>query len=214
MGTQKQKKESWRQLKFGNVKSSKRSEDNSNTVNMTKPYRITDLERKDVKGICAASLEEILLKARTCFDIGCDPIRVVLEEDGTEILGDDYFQTLDFNTKLMILKNSETYPPANKPFAFVDEIDNISRVYRDPDPISTIKMLVNNPASIALISEEELEVVAEAESLDAGDFADISSKDLLYLQNACADQLENKQKLKNALAYIDLMEKVDQQIEQ
>ena len=154
------------------------------------------------------------ISARTCFDIGCDPIRVVLEEDGTEILGDDYFQTLDFNTKLMILKNSETYPPANKPFAFVDEIDNISRVYRDPDPISTIKMLVNNPASIALISEEELEVVAEAESLDAGDFADISSKDLLYLQNACADQLENKQKLKNALAYIDLMEKVDQQIEQ
>lgn len=38
-----------------------------------------------------------------------DPIKVVLESDGTEIDEDDYFETLEKNTLIMILKSDEKW---------------------------------------------------------------------------------------------------------
>lgn len=201
-------------------------------LNMSRPFRITDAQRKETKGICAATLDGVVKKsmytpiiyhfiyfkiqlflpflARKHFEIGTDAITIVLEEDGTELVDDEYLQTLDPNTKLMVLKAGETW---HQQFSFVDETDRSGGGSAIPDPVNVVKMLVKNPASIALLSEEELEVVVEAEDLNASQFWDLSSADLAFLQNACADQLDTKQQLKNALDFIGIVEKATKQTE-
>jgi len=177
---------------------------------MSRPFRITDAQRKETKGICAATLDGVVKKTRKHFEIGTDAITIVLEEDGTELVDDEYLQTLDPNTKLMVLKAGETW---HQQFSFVDETDRSGGGSAIPDPVNVVKMLVKNPASIALLSEEELEVVVEAEDLNASQFWDLSSADLAFLQNACADQLDTKQQLKNALDFIGIVEKATKQTE-
>jgi len=49
------------------------------------------------------------LIARTSFKIASEELRIVLYEDGTEIVDDDYLHTLDNNTMLMVLKNTEQW---------------------------------------------------------------------------------------------------------
>ena len=151
-----------------------------------------------------------IFPVRKHFEIEADPITIVLEEDGTELVDDDYLLTLDPNTKLMVLKNGEIW---RQQVAFIDETDRSGGVYTVPDPINVVEMLFKNPASIALLSEEELEVVAEADNLKSEQFRGFSSADLMFVQNACADQLEKKQRLKNALDYIDLIKRASEQAE-
>lgn len=40
-----------------------------------------------------------------------EPIKVVLESDGTEIDEEDYFDTLETNTLIMILKSDQKWSP-------------------------------------------------------------------------------------------------------
>lgn len=127
------------------------------------------------------------------------------------MVDDDYLQTLEPNTKLMVLKTGEVWHPQ---FIFVDETDRSRGGFTVPDPINVVRMLVKNPASIALLSEEELEVVVEADDLDAGQFHDLSSADLAFLQNACGEQLEKKKHLRNALDFIGLVRKATLETEQ
>ena len=47
--------------------------------------------------------------ARTSFKIASEELKIVLDEDGTEIVDDDYLHTLDNNTMLMVLKNTEQW---------------------------------------------------------------------------------------------------------
>lgn len=39
-------------------------------------------------------------------------VRILLEEDGTEIEDEDYFQTLDENTIFMVLTDKEKWTPS------------------------------------------------------------------------------------------------------
>jgi DNA fragmentation factor alpha subunit len=42
------------------------------------------------------------------------PVKVVLEQDGTEIDDDEYFNTMEKNTTLMILINGQKWVPPGK----------------------------------------------------------------------------------------------------
>lgn len=41
-------------------------------------------------------------------------MKVVLEQDGTEVDEEDYFSTLERNTSLMLLKTNEKWGPAGR----------------------------------------------------------------------------------------------------
>lgn len=42
-----------------------------------------------------------------------EPVKVVLESDGTEIDEEDYFETLESNTLIMILKSDQKWVPCD-----------------------------------------------------------------------------------------------------
>jgi len=64
------------------------------------------------KGMMASSLKELVQRARDKFSI--DPwveVYLVLEEDGTEVDDEEYFQTLPVNTRLMLLLKENLWSP-------------------------------------------------------------------------------------------------------
>ena len=77
-----------------------------------KPYKVLDRTRSVKKGVMASSLEEFITSAQRKLCYSPDTaVVVVLEEDGTEVDEDDYFQTLDPNTCLMLLHAGDRWSP-------------------------------------------------------------------------------------------------------
>ena len=79
-----------------------------------KPYKVMDRTRRVKMGLVASSLEELTLTSRRKLDYpGDKEVVVVLEEDGTVVDEEDYFQTLEFNTCLMLLHPGERWSPSS-----------------------------------------------------------------------------------------------------
>ena len=77
-----------------------------------KPYKVLDRTRSVKKGVMASTLEEFITTAQRKLCYSPDTAVVaVLEEDGTEVDEDDYFQTLDPNTCLMLLHAGDRWSP-------------------------------------------------------------------------------------------------------
>ena len=69
-----------------------------------RPYKVTDRLRQIRKGIVANSLNDLRQKAMEKFGYVEDQeVYLVLEEDGTELDDEEYFQSLPDNSRLMLL---------------------------------------------------------------------------------------------------------------
>lgn len=75
-----------------------------------KPFRVTNAERSVKKGIMAESLEDLLGKVCDSLDSPCVSV-LVLDEDGTGIDTEEFFQTLPDNAVLMILEEGQKWTP-------------------------------------------------------------------------------------------------------
>jgi len=74
---------------------------------------ITDIFRKVEKFITSRNLEELLFLGKNALGYSDDEVvYAVLEEDGTEIDEDEYFQLLPEKTTLMILSGHENWSPS------------------------------------------------------------------------------------------------------
>ena len=59
--------------------------------------------------------EEFLRKGRDKLCVGVvEPVRVVLETDGTQVEDGEYFQTLPENTIFIVLRPGEVWAPAGE----------------------------------------------------------------------------------------------------
>ena len=77
-----------------------------------KPYKVMDRTRSVKKGVMASSLEDFVMSSKRKLAYPGDrDVSVVLEEDGTEVDDNDYFQTLEPNTCLMLLYSGERWSP-------------------------------------------------------------------------------------------------------
>ena len=144
--------------------------------------------------------------ARTLFNLGSENIQIVLEEDGTEVLDDDYLMFLENNTKLMILPSNNHWNP---PIPAFDETDcPAGGTENSYNPVKILQKLVRSPGSIALLSEEELDVVS---SFTSHQNIGIPQTEVEYLISACQRELEQKKKIKDALDLVDLYQRAKQQ---
>lgn len=142
-----------------------------------------------------------MLTARKLFGAGSDELKIVLEEDGTEIIEDDYLLMLENNTKLMVLKNIEQWAA---PFLTSCDETDTSLATRQQNPVKILQKLFRSPGSIALLSEEELEVVV---SLSQRQNIGIPESEVEYLKDACERELEQKRRVRDALDQFELYQK-------
>ncbi|XP_027719569.1 cell death activator CIDE-3 isoform X2 [Vombatus ursinus] len=75
------------------------------------PYRVSNADRSVRKGIMAGSLLDLSHKVQEALSV-VDSFSLVLEEDGTIIETEEYFQTLNEDTVLMVLEKGQKWRPA------------------------------------------------------------------------------------------------------
>ncbi|KGL81853.1 Cell death activator CIDE-A, partial [Tinamus guttatus] len=74
-----------------------------------RPFRVSNASRSSRKGIMASSLQELISKTLDAFFISAGIVTLVLEEDGTVVETEEFFQSLDDNTHFMILEKGQKW---------------------------------------------------------------------------------------------------------
>ncbi|CAH0555985.1 unnamed protein product [Brassicogethes aeneus] len=78
-----------------------------------RPFKLWDGRRSVRKGLVVGTLEELLQRGRDKLGLpNAESVRVVLENDGTQVDDADYFRTLPANTVLLLLRPGERWLPA------------------------------------------------------------------------------------------------------
>ncbi|MEQ2282734.1 hypothetical protein AMECASPLE_003933 [Ameca splendens] len=75
-----------------------------------KPFRVTNADRSAKKGIMAETLLDLMNKVSDSFSLRCIST-LVLDEDGTDVETEEFFQTLQENTVLMVLEKGQKWTP-------------------------------------------------------------------------------------------------------
>uniref|UniRef100_A0A3B3WJU5 CIDE-N domain-containing protein n=1 Tax=Poecilia mexicana TaxID=48701 RepID=A0A3B3WJU5_9TELE len=73
-----------------------------------KPFRVTNVDRSVKKGIMAETLLDLTNKVSDSFSLQCVSA-LVLDEDGTGVETEEFFQTLPENTVLMVLEKEQKW---------------------------------------------------------------------------------------------------------
>ncbi|CAD7675062.1 unnamed protein product [Nyctereutes procyonoides] len=76
-----------------------------------RPFRVSNHDRSSRRGVMADSLKELLSKTLEALVITSRLVTLVLEEDGTVVDTEDFFQTLGDNTHFMILEEGQKWTP-------------------------------------------------------------------------------------------------------
>ncbi|XP_050304783.1 uncharacterized protein LOC126742218 isoform X3 [Anthonomus grandis grandis] len=78
-----------------------------------RPFKLWDGQRSVRKGLVVGSLEELVARGRDKLGVAAqDPVRLVLEADGTQVEDAEYFRTLPPNSVLLLLRPGERWLPA------------------------------------------------------------------------------------------------------
>ncbi|KAM9859962.1 lipid transferase CIDEC-like [Aulostomus maculatus] len=75
-----------------------------------KPFRVTNAERSMKKGIMADALEDLIDRVGDSLSVLCVS-DLVLDEDGTSVDTEEFFQTLPENTVFMVLEEGQKWTP-------------------------------------------------------------------------------------------------------
>ncbi|XP_073853250.1 lipid transferase CIDEB isoform X2 [Macaca fascicularis] len=76
-----------------------------------RPFRVCNHKRTIRKGLTAATRQELLAKALETLLLN-GVLTLVLEEDGTAVDSEDFFQLLEDDTCLMVLESGQSWSPA------------------------------------------------------------------------------------------------------
>ena len=76
-----------------------------------RPFRVCDHKRTTRKGLTAATRQELLDKATEALLLS-GMLTLVLEEDGTAVESEDFFQLLEDDTCLMVLECGQSWSPS------------------------------------------------------------------------------------------------------
>uniref|UniRef100_A0AAV2M2N9 CIDE-N domain-containing protein n=1 Tax=Knipowitschia caucasica TaxID=637954 RepID=A0AAV2M2N9_KNICA len=102
-----------------------------------KPFRVSNADRSLKKGFTAHALDELLYKVKDSLNVSPES-SLVLEEDGTEIDSEDFFQTLPVNSVLMVVDKGEKWTPLLiRSCEFSEERTDVAKL--------TIDLYKNNP---------------------------------------------------------------------
>jgi len=168
-----------------------------------KPYKVMDRTRSVKKGVMAASLEEFVGRGKEKLGYSTNTeVYAVLEEDGTEVDEDDYFQTLLNNTTLMLLYVGDRWSPFCPPDAPDCRDNTTGRL------IALLTRLEAEPGSIALLAEVDLELLAEMDcSALPPTFPRFDPEFLSQLQAAADKHLFEKSQIRDTLGLLKIYHK-------
>ncbi|XP_074529786.1 cell death activator CIDE-3 [Halichoeres trimaculatus] len=109
-----------------------------------KPFRVTNADRSVKKGIMADTLEDLMNKASDSFSVPCVSA-LLLDEDGTGVDTEEFFQTLPDNAVLMVLEKGQKWTPDTNS-SFRDQLSQYKQQQQRTDVAKlTFDLYKNNP---------------------------------------------------------------------
>ncbi|XP_060100012.1 lipid transferase CIDEA isoform X2 [Heteronotia binoei] len=76
-----------------------------------RPFRVCNHNRSSRRGVVASNLQELVSKTLDALMITAGLVTLVLEEDGTVVDTEDFFQSLGDNTHFMLLERGQKWKP-------------------------------------------------------------------------------------------------------
>uniref|UniRef100_A0A8D0BHU1 Cell death inducing DFFA like effector a n=1 Tax=Salvator merianae TaxID=96440 RepID=A0A8D0BHU1_SALMN len=76
-----------------------------------RPFRVCNHDRSNRRGVVANNLQDLISKTLDALMIASELITLVLEEDGTVVDTEDFFQSLEDNTHFMLLEKGQKWKP-------------------------------------------------------------------------------------------------------
>ncbi|XP_043500503.1 cell death activator CIDE-B-like isoform X1 [Polistes fuscatus] len=99
-----------------------------------RPFKIWDSWRNVRKGLVVSNFEELIHRGKEKLGVPQNEnVSLVLESDGTQVEGGEYFKTLANNTILLLLRHGERWCPTG-----VDIIRAGTYYFQTPPPHNTI----------------------------------------------------------------------------
>uniref|UniRef100_A0A673VRT1 Lipid transferase CIDEA n=2 Tax=Suricata suricatta TaxID=37032 RepID=A0A673VRT1_SURSU len=80
-------------------------------MHSARPFRVSNHDRSSRRGVMANSLKELLSKTLDALAITSGLVTLVLEEDGTMVDTEEFFQSLGDNTHFMVLEKGQRWTP-------------------------------------------------------------------------------------------------------
>ncbi|KAM4027908.1 lipid transferase CIDEA [Anomaloglossus baeobatrachus] len=74
-----------------------------------RPFRVSNFDRSRRKGVVAGTLKQLLEKAVETLFIVTSVVTLVLEEDGTVVDTEEFFQSLEDNTQFLLLEGRQKW---------------------------------------------------------------------------------------------------------
>ncbi|XP_069816208.1 lipid transferase CIDEA [Dendropsophus ebraccatus] len=74
-----------------------------------RPYRVSNCDRSRRNGIVAGTLKELIEKAVGTLFVTTSVVTLVLEEDGTVVDTEEFFQSLEDNTQFVLLEGQQKW---------------------------------------------------------------------------------------------------------
>ncbi|XP_053570881.1 cell death activator CIDE-A [Bombina bombina] len=74
-----------------------------------RPFRVSNYDKSTRKGLVAGTLKELIEKAIDTLFITASLVTLVLEEDGTVVDTEEFFQSLEDNTQFMLLEGRQKW---------------------------------------------------------------------------------------------------------
>ncbi|KAK7155113.1 hypothetical protein R3I93_009913 [Phoxinus phoxinus] len=96
-----------------------------------RPFRVINSDRSIKKGIMASDLRDLRNKVMDVFHMHCVSA-LVLDEDGTGVDTEDFFQTLKDNTDLMFLGKGQKWAPQQRHLPGQKKVERSNTTKSDP----------------------------------------------------------------------------------
>lgn len=77
-----------------------------------RPFRVCTHNRSSRKGVVARTLDDLFTKAWHALSLTSEVVTLVLEEDGTVVENEEFFQSLETNTQFMVLEEGQRWTQA------------------------------------------------------------------------------------------------------
>lgn len=154
-------------------------------------------QRTMKKGLMVQDLADLKQKGKNKFDYPPEQeVIVVLDEDGTEVEDDDYLLCLPDQTTLVLLFSGDRWNDCNQ-----DEVDTM----QNPSTrvANILLRLENSPGSIALLSELDLELLADIDT-DHSQFQRFDVKFLNDIKQAADIHIIEKSKIRDTLDLLQI----------
>lgn len=170
---------------------------------MEKLYKVCNADREKIVLIAACHLNQLIDTAKHRLGLeGDSAVTLVLEQDGTEIDEEDYFQSLQCNTAFILLDRNQTWIPPNHRSTRRLSLGTVSddELWAIVDlPLEKLKDLLAGESLQEASAGQEYRLLKKLK-----DLLPLEKNDAEAVQEACQRHLDDRDRFNEAVQLLNL----------